>query len=174
MSGPVSPADLVIEPLAKQHDLKQFRCGETALDDYLRRHARISTLAGYGRTYVAIQPGHARVWAFYTLATASVDVSSLPVKPESSPRHLPVILLARFAVDSSLQSMGIGRMLMVHCFKISLEVADRAGVHALVVYAKNSRVGQYYQRFGFMPLTDDPLHLFLPIAVLREARDQIT
>jgi hypothetical protein len=49
------------------------------------------------------------------------------------------------------------------------EVFESAGGLGLFVDAKDAAARAYYERFGFVPLPDNPLHLFLPLSTIQEA-----
>ena len=44
-----------------------------------------------------------------------------------------------------------------------------AGGLGLFVDAKDDAARTYYERFGFLPLPDNPLQLFLPLSTIQEA-----
>lgn len=67
-------------------------------------------------------------------------------------RHpVPVILLARFAVDRNEQSAGIGGGLLKDALARTLQAADIAGIRAILVHAKNDSAKRWYERFDFEP-----------------------
>ena len=154
-----------IERLSPAHDRTAFDSGEPALDKYLRHLAGQHDRKGLGRTYVAVEEGQSAVKGYYTITSGAV---SFEIVPENLPRHpVPVILLARLAVDRSAQGHGLGALLLVHALKKALEVSEHLGVHAVAVDALNDRVRAFYLRYGFTELRDDPLHLFLPLKKIR-------
>jgi GNAT superfamily N-acetyltransferase len=161
--------NFAIEPLERRHDRTAFDCGEPALDEFIRRNARQNQDRGIGRTYVATEPDALRVLGFYTLASASV----LPnVLPELERRHLPryrvpMVQLARLAVDRAASGQGLGESLLFDALKRSALAADILGVFGVEVYAKHEAAAAFYRRYGFAPLDDDRLHLYLSIATLR-------
>lgn len=168
MEPPQSPDELVIELLTKSHQRKEFSCGKQKLDEYVQLHARKNTEYGYGRTYVAVKPGDTRVWAFYTLAASEIDAKLLP-SSKGCPKLISVIKLGRLGVDSQIQRIGVGQMLMGHAFHMSVEAAERVGVHAVVLDAKDEDLIGYYNRYGFSSLMDDPLHMYLAIQTIAKA-----
>ena len=168
MEVPQKPDDLIIEPLNKSHNVRKLRSGETQIDSYLRAHAYKNSLYGFGRTYVAVQPGHPRVWAYYTVAANHLDVSAYP-SPDGCPQKIAIALLGRVGVDRDIQSMGIGQKLMGHAFQTILDVSEKIGIHAIVLDAKNERLVSYYAKFGFEKLMDSPMHLYLPLSLLDQA-----
>lgn len=155
MTPPTSPHDISIELLSEHHDLSDFTCGETDLDEYLKNKALLSSVEGYGRTYVTIKPGHKRVWAYFTLAPKEVKAKSFPAAP-SPPSLISVLLLGRFAIHQDLQGQHYGRELMAHVFEISVKAADLIGGHAIILDAQNEGVKAFYTKFGFTPFWINP------------------
>lgn len=158
-----------IAPLERRHERAAFDCGEPALDEFIRRNARQNQDRGIGRTYVATEPGGLRVIGFYTLASGSVLPGDLP---EAERRHLPryrvpVVQLARLAVDRSASRQRLGEALLFDALRRSVLAAEVLGVFAVEVYAKHDSVVAFYRRYGFAPFEDDRLHLYLPIATVR-------
>jgi GNAT superfamily N-acetyltransferase len=157
-----------IEPLERRHERAAFDCGEPALDEFIRRNARQNQDRGIGRTYVATEAGGLRVLGFYTLASGSILPADLP-EPER--RHLPryrvpVVQLARLAVDRTASGQGIGEALLIDALRRSALAAEILGVFAVEVYAKHDDAAAFYRRYGFVPLEDDRLHLYLPISMV--------
>ncbi len=72
---------------------------------------------------------------YFALAAGSLDPVHAGTRTRAGmPRHpIPVVLLARLAVDEQVQSQGIGRALMRHAALITLRAAALVAVRALVV-----------------------------------------
>ena len=86
------------------------------------------------------------------------------------PKHpVPVVLLARLAVDQSVQGKGLGEGLFLDALQWTLDLSAGLGVHAVEVDALNDTATRFYRKYGFTPLVDDPLHLYLPIATVEDA-----
>lgn len=155
-----------IERLSSSHIRDSFDCGEPALDEYLRRYAGQHDRKGLGRTYVAVERGSSVVKGYYTIASGAV---SFEVVPENLPRYpVPVVLLARLAVDRTARGQGLGAMLLVHALKRAQDISEHLGVHAVVVDALNDSARAFYLKYGFSALSDDPLHLFLSMKKIRQ------
>ena len=112
-----------------------------------------------------------RVLGYYTLASGAIAAESLPAKQAKRlPRHaVPVVLLARLAVDRSVQGKGLGGFLLRDALTRSLDLSEKLGIHAVVVDALDAEAKAFYQRFGFLALTDDEMRLFLPVGTIRSA-----
>ena len=81
---------------------------------------------------------------------------------------MPVVHLGRLAVDKAAQGQGLGDALVVNALSRVREVAGHIGIYAVEVWALTDRVATFYERHGFKPLLDHPLHLYLPMKVIRK------
>jgi GNAT superfamily N-acetyltransferase len=148
-------------PLGRQHDLSAFKCGVSALDEYLQKHAWQNHQNRSSRTYVAARGE--RVVGYYTLTVGSV------VREHAPPRvtkglggyPVPIILLARLAVDSTEQGRGVGAALLKDALLRAAQAADIVGCRAIVVHAKDHASQAFYRKYGFVSSPIDELHLYL-------------
>ena len=95
------------------------------------------------------------------------------------PRYpLPVLRLARLAVDEAFQGRGLGRRLAAYSFAVALQVRAAAGCVGVVVDALPDRV-RFYADLGFVqleltsgqsPIRPQPVVMFLPLASVDAAR----
>jgi predicted N-acetyltransferase YhbS len=93
----------------------------------------------------------------------SVDpVMAAPRVTKGIAQHpVPVMILARLAVDLQHQRVGLGKALLKDALKRTAQAADIAGIRALLVHAKDELAQQWYQNWEFEPSASDPFHLFL-------------
>jgi GNAT superfamily N-acetyltransferase len=157
----------VIEKLNSGHPIDLFECGQPDLDRWLKRHALQNQHANAAQTYVGLEQG--AVIGFYSLSVAQVEYADSPERLRKGlARHpVPVMLLARLAVDRNFQRRGIGRSLLRDAVLRTLQAADIAGIRALAVHAKDDAVKRFYEDFDFRPSPTDPLHLFVLLKDLR-------
>ncbi len=152
-----------IEPLAAGHDRKGFRCGEESLDTFLHRFARQNMERGLGVTYVAVEEeAPTRILGYYTLSSSAIARQDVPDQGASAklPRYpVPSALIGRLAVDQGAQGRGLGLLLMMDALARVVRIADEMGIHAVEVEALHERARAFYERLGFVPLQDHPLHL---------------
>ena len=156
-------------PIASQHRVSAFDCGEEALNAYLRKFALANHHAGYARTFVVCNEVHT-VLGYYTLTASQVlhEYASERLAKGAARHPIPVALLARLAVDQTAQGRRLGQSLLLDAIRRVLEVAESVGIRALLVHAKHERAGDFYRRLaGFEPLPGDPLALYL---LLKDAR----
>jgi GNAT superfamily N-acetyltransferase len=163
-------AEWRIEPLRASHERGEFSCGKAPLDDFLRLRASQYEKRRLGRTYVALFPGATRVAGYYTLAAGAVAVANLPSEAAKRlPKHpVPVILLGRLAVDQKARGQGLGKALLRDALRRSLDLSEQLGLFAVEVLATDADAREFYTKYGFVPLADNDLHLFLPIRTIEE------
>ena len=157
------------EPLTTAGRIEAFRCGNEALDLWLQRHARAASGAGSARTYVVADRDDSRVVGYFALAAAAVEPARVPPRVKAGmPRHpIPVVLLARLAVDKAVQGRGLGAFLLADAMRRTLSASQTIGVRALLVHATDEGARSFYGRFGFVESPTDPLHLMLLMKDLR-------
>jgi GNAT superfamily N-acetyltransferase len=162
-------SDYVLSVLQAEHDRAAFRCGEPSLDAFIRRHAPPNHARGISRVFVATRPGDRRVVGYYASAAGVFTRDSLPPDDRQGlPAYpLPTAHLGRLAVDTSCQGQGLGRLLLFHFLSQALRAADHVGISAVDVRALGDAAGEFYVKYGFIPLQDDDLHLYLPIDTVR-------
>jgi GNAT superfamily N-acetyltransferase len=163
-------ADWIIEQFAKYHDRSMFFSGNPSLDDFIRSRVGQYEKRRLGKTFVAIPTGEKRVIGYYTLAAGAVAFDNLPIDASRKlPRHpVPVVLLARLAVDQLAQGRGLGEGLLLDALQRVLDLSTGLGIHAVEVEALDNVAAAFYVKYGFTPLDDNPLHLFLPVKTLED------
>ena len=163
--------EFVIVPFHRaSHRREQFSCGKSALDEFLQSLVTQYEKRGLGRTFVAMRAGDPRVLGYYTLASGAVAADEFPAKAARRlPRHpVPVVRLARLAVDKAMHGKGLGRMLMVDMALRVLQLAKNLGIHAVVVDALDDEARRFYKTFGFSPFPVNDRHLFVTMETIRE------
>ena len=151
------------EPLAAHHVLETFDCGKPALNVWLQRHARQAQGSGSAKTFVACADG--RVAGYFSLTVGQVDTLDAPERMRKGMGQypIPVVILARLAVDRRDQGRGMGVGLLKDAIRRTLLIADQAGIRALLTHPIDEAAGRFYQRFGFeaSPLREQQLLLLL-------------
>lgn len=163
-------ADWIIEPFGKAHDRSAFTCGKPSLDDFIRIRVTQYEKRHLGKTFVAVPEGEKRVIGYYTLAAGAVRFEHFPTEASRKlPKHpVPVILLARLAVDQSAQGKRLGEGLLLNALQRSLDLSGSLGAHAIEVDALDDSAIAFYVKYGFAPLLDNPTHLYLPLATVEK------
>jgi GNAT superfamily N-acetyltransferase len=158
-----------IQKLDRTHIADNFDCGYDDLNRFISRFALNSQSAGSAQTYVALVEN--RVVGYYSLAVGAVGHSEAPVRMvKGLARHpVPVMLLARLAVDNEAKRKGLASTLLQDALARTLQAADIAGIRAIIVHAKDNEARRFYEHFDFDPSPTDPYHLHLLIKDLRKA-----
>lgn len=159
-----------IEPLASHHDRGQFDCGVETLDRYLRQQASQNARKNVAAVFVAVLNGSPAVLGFYTLAMAAVRLHDLPAETARRlPRYpaVPAVRLGRLAVDVSARGQGVGALLLIDALHRALR--SEIAWTAVVVDAKDAAARGFYAKFGFTPLADSELNLYLLRSAVAEA-----
>lgn len=155
---------VIIEKLSSHHDRHNFDCGVEELNSYLQRYSGQHERKGMGRTYVAIEENDTRVLGYYTISSSAV---AFDVVPENLPRHpVPVALIGRLAVDNMVRGQRLGETLLIHALRSAQRAAKVVGIYAVVVDALDESARSFYLKYGFNELTDDRLHLYLPMRTI--------
>lgn len=157
-----------IEKLQRQHAVDAFDCGREELNRFLQQYALQNQHSGGSQTYVGLV--NQTVVGYYALAVGSVEQEDAPgrVKKGLARHSIPIMLLARLAVDHHWQKRGIGAALLKDATLRTLQAADIAGIRALVVHAKDDVAKGFYKDFDFLPSPSDPLHLFILLKDVRK------
>ena len=109
----MSTSDLRLERLDGTHDIGSFTCGRVELDEWLARHALAAQQMDSARTFVAVRSG--RVVGCFSLTMGSVVREEAPKRlVRGMPAYpVPMVLLARLAVDQREQGAGLGTRLRI-------------------------------------------------------------
>lgn len=166
---PASATPYRVSALGKTQDRAAFACGSAALDRYLHQQARQDADKRVAAPFVLTEPPSLRVLGYYTLSASVVSADELPeALAKKLPRYpqLPVTLLGRLAVDSSMKGRGIGQFLLLDALRRSLGAAAEIAAMAVLVDAKDDASDAFYRHFGFVPLQRRPRRLFLPMMTI--------
>ncbi|MDA7417621.1 GNAT family N-acetyltransferase [Xenophilus arseniciresistens] len=155
----------------RQHDREGFTCGVAALDDYLRTRAGQHQHDGIATTHVLIDDAQpTRILGYCSLSAAQLhlhelreeDRKRLPAYP------VPAMRMGRLAISVDEQGRGHGPLLLGHAVNLALSVRQTMGIRVLIVDAKDARVVQFYEGFGFRAATSAALTLYLPLGSSRK------
>ena len=153
-----------IERLSPHHDRRDFDCGVEELNSYLQKYSSQHERKGIGRTYVAVKDGEARVLGYYTISSNAI---AFDVVPQKLPRHpVPVALVGRLAVAHAARGQRLGETLLIHALRTAQRASTIVGIYAVVVDALDESARSFYLKYGFNELTDDRLHLYLPMKTI--------
>lgn len=149
------------EPLAVTHLLDGFGCGEASLDEWLKRRALANQQNGASRTFV-VTDQDARVYGYYAMAAGAVThQGATSGVRRNMPDPIPVMVLARLAVDQHAQGIRLEAALLQDAVNRAVVVSRNVGVRALLVHALNERAKQFYEHYGFQESPQHPMTLML-------------
>ena len=155
------------QALEAAHLLDEFACGETSLDAWLKRRALANQSSGASRTFV-VADNQGRVFGYYAMAAGAVSqqIATSNVR-RNMPDPVPVMVLARLAVDQRAQGIKLGASLLQDAVGRALGVSQNAGVRALLVHALHDRARDFYAHYGFQVSPLHPLTLMLRLNTVR-------
>ncbi len=164
-----------IRPLRAADDRSTFHCGNPDLDRFFQKFAGQNQFRHHiGVTLVAVEG--ARILGFATIAAAGIEIDDLPGRRKKglASYPLPVLRLARLAVDESARGRGIGKKLLKEVLSQARLMTGRYGCLGVVVDAKPDVI-DYYRKLGFEPMTvveghlqerPQPVPMFLPLGAV--------
>ncbi len=154
------------EPLAIHHDLEAFASGVASLDTWLKRRALKNQLSGASRTFVACEGQ--RVVAYYALASSAITVEAASGRlRRNMPDPIPVVVLARLAVDTAWQGRGLGRAMVRDAALRIIQAADTIGIRGVITHALSGEAKTFYEQVGFDPSPLDPMTLMITLTDLK-------
>jgi GNAT superfamily N-acetyltransferase len=155
---------MLVLPLSKWHDKNGFDCGDAQLNNWFAQVAKQHKEKGISSTFVVAATGLSEeVPGFYAISVAELINDDLPaLSRKRLPGKVPVFRLGRLATSQSHQGKGIGEFMLFDAIDRVSRIASEVGGVGLVVNSKPPAL-DFYKRYGFEPMADHPLHLFLPI-----------
>lgn len=124
------------QALMLSHRLDEFDCGKPALTQWLLHHARQAQGSGSARTFVVCEQD--RVTGYYSLTAGQIDTLEAPqrIRRGKGQYPVPLVILARLAVDMDDQKRGLGFSLLQDAITRTVSIFDQAGIRALLTYLK--------------------------------------
>jgi len=161
---------LKFEPLSDIHNRGDFSCGEEALNLYLHQFASQDMRRELARTFIIRKAGNNIVFGYYTLCSGGIPVVELPDKLKKKlPKFpIPIVRLARLAVDKQQQSKGYGELLFMDSLYRASLAGESMGIFGMVIDAKHEKAKLFYEQYGFESLSNNPLLLFASLKNLKQ------
>ena len=149
--------------LSAAHRVEGFSCGESVLDDWLRRRALPNQGSGASRTFVVVDDTQ-QVMGYYALAAGAVahEEATRGIR-QNMPDPVPVTVLARLAVDQRAQGRKLGAALLRDALQRTVAVLAEVGIRALLVHALHDEARRFYEHHGFRASAIHPMTLMLRI-----------
>jgi GNAT superfamily N-acetyltransferase len=154
--------------IEKEHDLESFCSGRPALDEWLKSTALQARYSGTAATFV-VTNFNGQVVGYYSLAMGSINQSDATerVKKGTGSHKIPVILLARLAIDEGHQGIGLGRALLKDAVVRAVNISKDAGVRAILTHPIDEKASAFYKRFGF---EESPIDTYQVMILLKDVR----
>ena len=175
--------EIRVRGLEPRDDRTEFRSGNIDLDRFFQRYAGQNQFRYHiGTTYIAVQGSH--ITGFVTVSSGEMVAEKLTknLRRRLPAYPLPILRLARLAVDERFQGHGIGRLLLRAMLELALEMRDRVGCIGVIVDAKPDAV-TFYSSLGFKPIDlvsgplgdrPEPIAMLLPIGQIAVAAKEAT
>lgn len=160
--------------LTTAHDLARFDCGNDVLNDWLKNQAARSQQANTARTYVWTAVSDPVVLAYYSIAPTQIVRAELSSGQAGGYSVVPAYLLARLALDRSLQGQGLGAELLVDALQMIVNAASVGGGRLIVVDAIDDVAAKFYRYHDFQPVKGNPHRLVMKISTARQALGAIS
>jgi GNAT superfamily N-acetyltransferase len=124
--------------------------GEPELDTWLREHAAGAEARRVARTFVWCQFDDDVPVGYYSLAGHRLVRDDLPKSNgRGSPAEVPAVLLARLAIDASLQGQGLGGALLADALTRVVAATELVAARFVVVDALHESAATFYEHHGF-------------------------
>jgi N-acetylglutamate synthase-like GNAT family acetyltransferase len=160
------------ELLTKTHNLSDFDCGKIELNDWLVKKALKSQLRNHAKVYVVTDSNTKKVTGYYAIAMGSVQrEGAIAAIRRNSPNPIPMIVLARLAVDNCYHGKGIGVGLLKDCVKRSVHAMNVVGGAGILVHAVDDSAKDFYTRFGFKASSFNPMTLMARVKDIVAAQE---
>ena len=155
-------------PILECHQTTFFDSGVESLNTWLKRRALKKQITGASRTYVVCEGR--QVMAYYSLASSAVTMEvAFGRLRRNMPNPVPVVVLARLAVDCSLHGKGLGRALVRDAGMRVAQAADTIGIRGMIVHAISEEARIFYEKKGFERSPLDSMILMVTLADLKES-----
>ena len=156
------------QPLAAHHQIGEFASGVVSLDDWLNRRALANQASGASRTFVVCEAD--KVVGYYALASGAVTVVTAAGRfRRNMPDPIPVVVLARLAVDRAHQGHGLGRALFRDAARRVVHAADAIGIRGILVHAISNDARGFYLALGFEPSPIEPMTLMVTLSDVQKS-----
>lgn len=149
----INEIDLKVEPFKETAQVRDFDCGNDALNDFLCTEEVSSyEKEGLGRTHLVYHQGS--LVAYFTVSFGDIRIEYLKTFKSFSKfaemkiESVPALKIGRLAVHKRFQNHGIGRFLVRYIAGMALEMGGQSGVRLLMLQAKPESI-LFYKQCGF-------------------------
>ena len=160
-----------------RHDRGSLSTGVEPVDNYFRKTTNKLSKVDNVRVTVLVRSDQ-RLIGFHAINVHSVDYRDLPARyARTRPAHgnIPVAYIAMIGVGKEFQGCGFSGDLLFDCLVRITDASELLGISVVMLDVLDcgderttTRRKALYEHYGFKPLPDHPMRLFLPIAEARE------
>lgn len=163
--------NLLIEPLAREYNRKIFDCGDEEVTRFLREKALQDQERDLSRTMVLVnlEATEKRIIGYHTLVMAQVRQEEIPNDRPRITRGIPVILLGQLGIDIEFQGRGFGDLLLTDAQARVAEIAQKVGIRALMLDARNEQLARWYEKHDFIRFPNN-WRMFKSIEAIRRLK----
>ncbi|MGL1890918.1 MAG: GNAT family N-acetyltransferase [Spirochaetaceae bacterium] len=164
--------NIEIVPVSKKLKLKDFNCGINELNKYLSQFSIPNDKKNIGKTFVAILKDNIDILVgYYTVSMAQVYFKELPDEMKKGlPKYpVPAMRIGKLAVDEKYHGKNIGAYLLRDSFIRAIRISIDVDIKFIIVDALNEKAKDFYLRYGFIALEDNPLTLVISIDTIKSA-----
>lgn len=162
---------ILFDLLERKHLRNDFDCNNDDLNTFIQKLALQYQKRQITNTFIAYDPKNpSRILGFYSVNSGSIKNEDFPGEiGRKLPKHpIPVILVARLAVDVTRQGKGIGKLLLFDALRRALNAANEIAANAVIVNAKDDNAKAFYEKYGFRELNNNPLSLFITMKEIEQ------
>ncbi len=162
---------MLIEPLGRGHQRKTFDCGDDEVTRFLREKVLQDQERDLSRTMVLIdsKESAAHIIGYHTLVMTQVRQEEIPNDRPRITRGIPVILLGQLGIDIKFQRRGFGDLLLMDVQARIDEIAQKVGIRALMLDARNEKLAVWYEKHDFIRFPNN-WRVFKSIDAIRQLK----
>lgn len=149
----------------KNFDRASFDCGVPVLNEFLQSRASQYIKRYEAVIYCAYDDECQKIAGYYTLSNTAIcqaDDREL-FKKQHPTAPIGCVLIGRLAVDKQYQGRGLGLDLLIHALQMIKAISEMTGVAFVVVDAKDNTAKTFYEKYGFKPISSNPMRLAYPV-----------
>lgn len=154
--------------LDERHETIDFDCGVPEMNDWLNETAGRAQKTGVARVHVWTPRGSNRVVGYYALAPTQLMKNGMPRSLNAGFNTIPAYLIARLALDRSIQGHGYGTDLLLDAIEWLYDASENVGGRLILVDAIDAQTAGFYRHHGFISVEGDELRLVMKMATAEQ------
>lgn len=156
-----------IEQLEEHHEVQEFDCGESDLNDWLARSALSAQTQGSVAVHVVLDEEN-KVVGYFALSINEVYGFNLPARARTGGHKVQGILLGKLALSAEYRGQGYGSHLLLEALRVCVSVSSLIGGRVILVDMRNIGLTKFYEAHNFLPVNSgQPLRRYMRMATAR-------